>query len=222
MPEEAQEPLNETTPDAPDQAASEETTADTPDVEALQKSYDELRSKFNERDTELSQFRDFYGQLADPETQAEALRQFGLELEAEEAENEEYQDPEEVLAKRLEGLEGYLAQQQAEAQEAELADLQEQYLDQELGKLDAKLSDTEKDIVRNLAFAYEDNQGLPDVKAAYDAYAEATNAARERYLESKRAPKPETGSAGLEKIDLNDADARIKAAAQLMEAEAEE
>lgn len=224
MPEETQAPAEQDKPDAPE-GAPEEGQAPQPDIAELQRSYDELRSKFNERDTELSQYRDFYGQLADPETQAEALRALGLELEDEEEDEEEYQDPDEVLAQRLEGIEGYLSQQEEAAAEAELESLEEEFLVQSLDDLQKRhgnLTDEEAQAIVNLAYAYPDEQGLPDVAAAHEAFTAASKAAQQRYLASKKGEQVEKGAAGLENIDMSDSEARVKAAAALIDAESSE
>jgi hypothetical protein len=224
MPEETQAPeaadeQPQDTPEAPEGGPDSGTPAE-PEEHDYEKRYTDLRSDYDRKNQRLKQFEEFYGQLADPETQAEALRALGLELEDDEEveTDEEFEDPD----ARIERIEGYLSQQEEQRAEAELQELEEAYLEQEVGRLDAKLSEKEKEAVKNLAYSYEDEDGLPDVAAAYEVLSQASKEAQSRYLESKKAPKVEPGTAGVEKVDLNDEDARKGFLAALIEAEAQD
>lgn len=223
MPEETQAPADEQvqdTPEAPEEGGPEQgIPADKPESVDWEKRYNDLRPEFDRQNQRVSQLEEFYGQLADPETQADALRALGLELDAEE--EEEYQDPEEVLAKRLEGVESYLTQQQEQAQEAELLELENQFVEMSISEIEKEhgsLSDQEKELLEGLADIYRDDDGLPDMAAAYERFVSATKAAQDRYLASKKADKPDLGITGTEKVNLNDPNARAKHAANIIEA----
>lgn len=211
MPEDAAPAEAQETPEAPE-AASQETPAPVETTD-WQKRYEDLRPEYDRGQQRLSQFEEFYAQLADPETQAEALRALGLELEQEEAEEgDDYIDPDDRFAK----IEDYITQQETARQEAEVEKLERQYIDQELSALEeehGELDDTQRDFLRKIALAYEDDEGFPDVASAYEAAVTYSKASQQRYLKSKRSEKPEQGTASVESVDMGDEDSRRNAVA---------
>jgi hypothetical protein len=203
-----------------EEPASEST--DSQPTEDYQKRYDDLRPQYDRTMSELQQHKEFLGQLANPETQAEALRQLGLELDQQEApDDDEYVDPEERLNSQLEQVQNWIQAQEEERDHQELIELQAQYLDQNISAIEkqhGQLSDGEKEAIALLALELEDDGGLPDVNAAYEKLVAAAEARSKRYIESKKAPKAPTGTAGEKPVNLDSADARAKLAAEIIEA----
>jgi DNA gyrase/topoisomerase IV subunit A len=215
---------------AADEATSEE---ETPAEEAepavdYEKRYTDLRPEYDRNQQRLSEYEQFIGHLRDPETQAEALQALGLQLEEdEEPEDDEYDDPEERLEAELEGVKEYLAEQQQAQQFAEHQEREVDYVDDAITELEdeesIELSDKEFGVVVRLADTMRDENGWPDVRAAWEALGGISEAQRKRYVESKKANKPSAnGTAGTEKIDMADEDERVKAFANVMEAEAQD
>lgn len=238
MPEETQAPPNEDTPEAPEGAApeAEGTPAEESQVD-FEKRYNDLRPEFDRTRQQLSEYSTWAQDLAEPESPPDALHALGYtdeeiaqamgwDFEEDKTEgDEEYVDPEDRVA----ALEEYLAQQreaqEAEKAEAELADLEEAYLEQELGRLEeehGELTEAEAEAIAGLAAAYPDENGLPDYQGAYETFTGATQASRQRYLDSKKAASIGRGTAGSEKVDMNDENERVKYAASILEAESSE
>lgn len=217
MPEEAAPAVEQETPVTPEQAAPEGTPAETPEID-YEKRYNDLRSDYDRRNQRVSELEQFYGQLADPQTQAEALQALGLELADVEDDEELEADPD----ARIERMEQFLSQRAEAEAEQELFELERQYLDQEIGKLDDTLSEKEQEAVRNLALSLQDSEGLPDVNAAHELLKQVAEERQQRYLESKKAPRVELGQAGLEKEDMSDPDVRVRLMAEAVEAARED
>lgn len=183
--------------------------------------YRNLEADHTRAAQEAAQFRQVIdlARQGDPE----ALDWLGLEAVDDEQDDltDELDDPEDQMRAELDQIKGHLAQQAELAQEQELAQLEEEYLIQSLSELESQhgqLSDQEQEAILNLAFSYETDDGLPDVAGAYQAFSEASKAAQERYIESKKAPNVEAGAAGLEKVNLSDPTERLKAAVDMADA----
>jgi hypothetical protein len=90
-----------TTPatDTVDTSAPEEGHAPAGETTDYEKRYNDLRSEFDRRNQTLSEYEQTFQGLSDPETRAEILAQFGLEVEddEEELDTPEYEDPYETL-----------------------------------------------------------------------------------------------------------------------------
>ena len=209
------------TPEAPGNEAPQGTPSESPAHDWEQR-YNSLRSEFDSRNQRYSQYEQFVQNLSNPETQAEALRALGLEIEDDDLPDDDYDDPEDRWEQRFNQIEGYLSQQAAEAQQREIADLESQYLDQELKGIEkdenVKLSAKEKEAVESLGHKLRDEDGVPDYQQAYKLLAEAADARQARYRESKKSEVPGLGQAGEETIDLSDDDARVKLMADMLEA----
>lgn len=218
MPEDAA-PQSEETPETTDEAASQETPAESP-AESVdyQKRYDDLRPEFDRTTQRLKEFEEFYGQLADPETQAQALKALGLELQQDEEDDDEYRDPDDELRQQVQELTAHQQQEAEVRQEAETAQLEQMYVEQEIGKL-GNLSEAWKKQIAEFAVAYEDDEGLPDVKGVYDQLVALAKEDRENYVKSKKSETVQAGTAGIESIDMNDEDARRKVVADLVQGE---
>jgi hypothetical protein len=207
--EAAQQPTEETAEQ--DAASTEETPAqDTPDYEQR---YNDLRPEFDRKSQTLSEYEQFIGHLRDPETQAEALQALGLQLEEdEEQDDEEWDDPEERLEAELEGVKEYLAEQQQAQQFAEYQEREVDYVDDAITELEdeesIELSDKELGAVVRLADTLRDEDGWPDVKAAWEMLGGVSETQRERYIKSKRSPQVQSGASPSKQENLDDKDSR--------------
>jgi hypothetical protein len=226
MPDEATAALEETQDTSVEAASPEETPATestdsqtapaTPDHE---KRYNDLRSEFDRRNAALS------GQYG-PEAQADALRQFGIELEAEEEEapEDDYADPGETALKRTEALEQRLAEREQQAEAAEFDRLEDQYITKTIKDLEGEhsvtLTDKEKRIVRNDALANRLQDDRPDLEGAIETLIEVKKAERNAVVNGKKdAPMAPVGTAGEDKLDLSDDETRQKYMAEVFESE---
>jgi hypothetical protein len=188
------------------ESAEDSSTAETDNWEQR---YNDLRPEFDRRNQLLTAAEGHQG----PEAQMQALRQLGVEVEmaeAQEADDPEWTDPDE----RIDQLEAKLAEREEAEQEAHFQQLEEGYIDSTLseieGKEDLKLSDAETKIVVTGALANRLEDGRPDLQGAFDDLKGVRSAAAEAYRASKKASAPPIGSAGEEKIDFRDPDARRK------------
>ena len=225
MPE---EPLDgaEPTPDAPE-SGPDEAPASTPAVDweaddnPYRGRYEDLRSQYDRIHPRYSQYETFVNNLTNPETQPEALRALGLEIEDDEAEGV-YDDPDQRWEQRFDQIESYLSQQAEQAQQAEIQGLEKEWLTESLKEIEksenVQLSAEEKRAIENLGYSVRDQDGIQDYQAAYKLFCEASEASRQRYLKSKDSAKVELGTAGTEKIDLSNDDARVNLLANMIEA----
>lgn len=222
MPEEAQQdpaveqdtPAPEVAEDTPTEAP-EQTETDAPETD-YQKRYEDLQPEYTRATQEAAQYRQIFelAQQGDPE----ALALLGVEV-AQEDENVD-EDP----AERIERLEQLFvrqeeAQQAQQAQEAFLVDVNTgiEAIEEAEGRT---LSDEETRFIIAQAEAQLRAGGELDVASAYQPIETMSKTAVDRYLKSKRqAQSAPLGSAGDEKIDFNNEDARREQMSRLMEAE---
>lgn len=112
------------------------------------------------------------------------------------------------------------ARQAQDAQEAFLTDVNEgiEAIEEKEGRT---LSDAETQFILAQTEAQLRSGGQLDVQAAYGPIEDMSKTAVDRYLKSKKqAQSAPLGSAGDEKIDLNDEEARQELMAKVMEADA--
>jgi len=161
----------------------------------------------------IRQIADVYGQ----ETVLDAL---GYALD--EDEPSEPVDPLEELRAKVEGLEGQLTQKEQKAQEEALLSQIEADITKQFSGLD--LDDKEQEIVtaHALTAGYVTPEGFPDVKKAYEDFTGVLEGRQKKWVEGKRAPRtPVQGTAGSEKIDFSNEDARRALIASMLEANSE-
>ena len=161
----------------------------------------------------IRQIADVYGQ----ETVLDAL---GYALEDDEPDPNA--DPVDELRQRLEGLEGQLTQKEQKAQEEALLSQIESDITKQFSGLD--LDDKEQEIVtaHALTAGYVTPEGFPDVKKAYEDFTGVLEGRQKKWVEGKRAPRtPVQGTAGSEKIDFSNEDARRALIASMLEANSE-
>lgn len=212
MPDEAT-PAPEEIQDTPTAASETEIPAESTDSppasDPFESRYNNLRSEFDRRNAALS------GQLG-PEAQAEALRHFGIEFQAEEEDDDLFDDPDERFSRELEELKQWRASQEQQAQEAEFQKLEREYIDSTLKSIEdrdkegTKLSAKDKRFVEAYAKGNRLDDGRPDLEGGFALIKEIRAEARDGYVASKKTPKAPVGAAGEEKIDFSDREARNK------------
>jgi len=212
MPDEAT-PAPDEVQDTPTDAAVEETkpAEDAPaSTDNWEQRYNDLRPEFDRKNQLLSAAEGHQG----PELQAQALRQIGVEVELEQEEedkDDEWVDPDD----RIDKLEAKLAERDEADKEAQWAQREESFIDTTLseieGKESMKLSDAETKFVVTNALSNRDPQsGEPNLQGAFDDLKGIKSAARDEYLASKKSTAAPIGTAGEEKVDFTNADARRK------------
>lgn len=185
------------------------------------KRYEDLRP---EADRRASTIADLEGKNG-PERQAEALRQFNVELEADDDDDELDDDPE--LRDPLEEVDEIreeLANRDEDAKAAEFDQLERKYVEETVEKLesdrDVELGDDEYGWVVTHALMHRDEEsGRPDLEGGFEQLKKLQDQARDGYRESKRAVPPPLGTEGEQKVDLKDPEARRKYMAEVYEAE---
>ncbi|MGH9960427.1 MAG: hypothetical protein ACREBC_25445 [Pyrinomonadaceae bacterium] len=197
-----------------DQAVPAEPSGQDP--EWYRQQYEQLRPEYTRTTQERSQLQDRVSQyeslfeaLQDPEQAQEILAELGYEMDAGEEpgtgevpDPDEWADPLEAKVAELEQLaEAFQAERDQEAQSAqeqELLDLRDEYIDDAIAYINSQpstpdLTEDEQEILGNLAIAMVDEEGVPDVVSAYNRlYGEGgvleTN--RSRWISTKHGALP--------------------------------
>lgn len=198
------------------EAPATEAPADTD----YEKRYNDMRSEFDRRGSELSNYR-FQDEALrgehGPEQQALAFQRAGVEVQQaeEEAEEDPFEDPYEkrigTLEQRLEAKEEAEEQAQADATEAQL--VKEGLTDLEKEGT-VKLTEIDKEIIKNDALINRFNfRSIDDLNAAlknsYDRLVAVKKGSQEEYRTSKNNVQlPPVGSAGEEKLDTRNPEQR--------------
>ncbi len=216
-PEETQD-----TPQAPESGPVQDgTPAESPEDSQgtnWQERYQNLQPEYTRATQEAAQLREIIDlvQQGDPET----LQALGLDLADAEDDEAEFEDDPDA---RLDALEQYLSQQaeaQAQAEEeAALQDAVEEHLAGQLQELESKhgtLDDKLAERLLQLAEALPDENGFPDLAAAYDEYKQWVEDERQNWVKSKRAPQVQSGSPSSHQPDLDDPEQRREYMAQLL------
>lgn len=186
-------------------------TQESPDTPAsdYESRYNDLRPQYDRTMAQVQQYEQFIGSLQDPETQSEALRALGLELSQEEEDEllGDLEDDEQRFDPRVDQLVEAFNTQQQEAEQAQVQELEAEFLDQAISTIESKegsLSDSEVETLVQLADRMRDDDGIPDVEGAYAQLKSVSDAFNSRYLESKKASRLDPGTAGSESVDLSD------------------
>lgn len=203
-----------------------------PQVEALQKEWQANYTKTRQAETqqiaterqEAQELREFAEAMQDPATRDAILeQQFGYQFEDEGA-GEEYLDPEEELAARVEQLEGHLTQQQ----QAQLVDQQEneitEYVAEEIEGLeksqgkDFEFSPEELAFISTYAHTHPAQNGAPDVRGANDALNKILDQRKQGWIDSKKSGRRiSQGTAATKTVEPKDRGERMEMALEAME-----
>ncbi len=222
--------VEEATQEAPE-GGPEEAPTDSPavdwdsDANPYQQRYSDLRPEADRRQAFIDSLNNpaTLGRLLqtrDKEAQAEVLRHGGWDT----GDGAEDIDTDEPMT-RAEFQAWQQSQEQAVAQQTaaqQAIDSDAQAIESDLAAVEkehGKLSDAELDMLIPLAIQNRDERGAPQFKAAFDQLNSVSQTRHKAYLESKRAPRVSTGTAGTDKVNLADDDQRTQLMAQVMEAE---
>lgn len=197
-----------------------------PYVEGLQKEWQSNYSKKRAAETqeiaqerqEAQELRQFAEAMQDPATRDQILQeQWGYQFEDEGAGEEEFLDPEEELAARVEQLEGHLTQQQqtqlASQQEEQLTEFvaeEIEGLEKAQGK-DFEFSPKELAFISTYAHTHPSPNGAPDVRGANDALNEILDQRKQGWIDSKKSGRRiSQGSPARKAIDPTNQEERFK------------
>ena len=217
MAEEPQAPaVDEEQPDTPEAAAPQEDGKPAEPQEGSQPAapehdyeqrYNDIRPEYDRVNQLVAAAKGLHG----PELQAQAIQELGLEFQTEEAQDEEYTDPEDEIQR----IKEYLAEQEQSQQQQTLQQQEEEYIDSTVSEIEKRenlnLSDEEFQLVVSAALTNREQDGRPDLEGAFKALKGVETAAHERYLESKKAPKAPAGTAGDRQFDTSTDEGRKEA-----------
>lgn len=212
MSDEPQAPAQQ---DTPTEAAPQEGNAAT-DQQVIdwQKRYEDLRPQWDRSNQELSEYRQLVESLTNPETQADALRALGLELQQEEQQQQqqEWQDPYEQRFGQLEQTLQQLVQRDQQMEQAQQEAQRQWEVDNHLGQAVVEIQQKlghdidQKDLELAIAFAERvpDERGMPDLHAAWDYLTQRDQGKLQGWVSSKKAPGIPDGEAAGKEYDLSD------------------
>jgi hypothetical protein len=227
MPDETQTPVPET--DTSGAALTADPTG-TPAGEDYEARYKELQATFTRTSQEAAQYRQVIESLSDPERAPEALSALGYEVaQPEPTPPQQYDDPylQEIasLKQVVEPLKEQLATLTQQQQQSQQQSERERYLLEQQAALESdlgnQLDERQLEAVFRLADTMPDEQGRPQVKAAYELLDKLAEQDFERRLQAKRnapaAPLP--GQPGAPSPDLSTREGRLAHAISLVEAQ---
>lgn len=239
MPDEGT-PAPEATQDQPTPAPSAEDKAPERDAntfagtfdpasldESLVPAYKQMQADYTRKTQEIAALRqpdavaDYLRTLPEDQ-QASVLRSIGIELEADEVEEDDldYDDPDEELRAQIEEINEWRSSQEQHAADAQL----ENWLNDEIGnQLDQLETATGREFDESevmeigqiaLDRALASGQA-PDVKAIYESiYTNLLPHERKRWVKSKRTPQAPNGASASHQPDLDDKEERREFIAQ--------
>ncbi len=198
--DDASTPAPEQIQDTPAAAPEVEDTQPTPvDYRAR---YENLRPEFDRKSQQLAEYEE---RLAAYEAQQQ---------EPEEEDGEEYDWEDTVARRELAELRAALAaeREQANQEKAYVAD--SEYITSEIETLEKELDDSlderESNLIGNYAYHNRDENGKPDVRAAYQLYTDGLEARKAKWVKTKRSPKVNSGPAAVDVPDLDNPKQRVE------------
>jgi hypothetical protein len=206
-PAEAQD-TSQSEPAAPDTGTpapeSTEDSSTAPEQEInYEQRYEDLRSHNSRVEQENAEFRRFVEALSDPERQGQVLSAFGIDLEDDQ---QATLDEDSTWEDRFNRIEQSLDAQAYEKELAQVNELEEAYIGQELGRLDPKQQWDQKyeDQVVRLSYSYADEDGIPDLEAAHKALQGVVESQREGWIQTKRTDQVASGASASKEFNLDD------------------
>lgn len=198
--------------DSPDGTpANEPEGSGEPDTDWQQR-YTDLQPEYTRASQEAARYRQVFeaAQSGDKEAQAALIAAAGYELPEDDDE-----DPETLTAdERVERLEAAWQAEREAAQQAQKAqeqqELEHRFYETELEKLDPQdeWDDDYKRLVVSAAQNFEDDDGLPDLKAGHEALQAQFEAEFKKRVQSKRQPQAPSGASASHQPDLDDPEQR--------------
>jgi hypothetical protein len=225
-PEETQDQSVEDEAPVEDQPASEDSFTesfnpdDLPDEakEAYESAYKRLQGDYTrKRQADSQRVREL----------EEAVTRLSQALPQEDDDEEEDYDPDEYVdpEDRIERLERNFAAQQEQAQAQQIAELEEEYVANQISELETtvgrEFSEQEAETLFNLATsdAFRAEDGEPGIEAAYELFESIQKDARDKYVSSKKAPRIPSGQAAEEQYNLDTPEGRRDFMAATLQAE---
>lgn len=165
----------------------------------LRPEYTRTTQDLSEAQQRLSEYEAFMEALSDPETAHEALASLGFEMETGAApEPDELVDPLETEVKYLRTVVEELKQgselEAASREEQKTLNLRDDFIAESIDYIESatqmKFKAEDEEILGNLAISMSDENGVPDVKGAYEAlYGDNGFAERQRsgWIDSKQS-----------------------------------
>jgi hypothetical protein len=194
------------TPDTPpaDEAAPTEETQPSPAVD-YESRYNNLRPEFDRKAQ----------RLAELEAEREQWLQAQQEPE-EEGDEYEYDYEDSVARQEIAELKALLAQRDQETQQYLAAERETAFVNTEIERLEkeqqevvGEFSDDEWETLGVLSERFRKEDGTPDVDRAFEhLFGKIVKPRREKYVSTKKARKPGSGSAAAQSIDLDDPQVR--------------
>jgi hypothetical protein len=207
-----------------DQAPIEETPAVPPSPETgtpgtdqeqidWQKRYEDLRPEYDRTTQRLSERERLVEGLSsdDPDTRAAAAQALGLQFVDDSTDDDQYTDPTDQLAQKLQALEARLEQRDQQAQDqANIARI-EAAVEQQLAQLPDGLSEKDKNWIVKGALGLDPTpEGVPDIQAAYQEFTEWESDRQKQWAATKKAPHVSAvGQQGTSAPDLDDPAQRV-------------
>lgn len=232
MPDEQNPVPEKDTPEATEGGpATDGTPADSPEESQApdtnwQQRYTDLQPEYTRATQEAAGLRELVSlaQQGDPE----ALAVLGFEVGDDAGDYDEGDDDEYDPDARLDAVESYLSQQaeqqQQAQQEQEWNDAVEEHLAGQLEELEKEhgtLADDDAEFLLQLADSLKNEDGFPDLKAAFEADRNRLEGKRGEWVKTKRTPQVQSGASPSHQPDLDDPEERREYMARRV-AEAEE
>lgn len=183
----------------------------------LRPAYNQMRGAFTQKTQSLAEerktletqrqeadaWRQWGEALQNPETRAQALTALGLEPDTPDT----YQEQDNPLLSRLEGLEQRIAERDQQFEAAQKQEQEALYLGQQLKQLvdDTGRDLSEQEVTAILTFAdrHRDDKGQPNVREAYEYLTDLYSKHFNSVVGKKTAPRVQTGRPGAPKPNLN-------------------
>jgi hypothetical protein len=196
MPDEAQ------APEIPDTPIEEAPQGDTPPpVVDYETRYNNLRPEFDRKSQQLREYEErlaAYEQSQQPEP---------------EYDDDEYDYEDTVARQEIAQLKALLAQRDQETQTKLEAEREAAFINTEIKLLEKEqeeqFSDDEWNTIGIIAERFRNEEGEPDIARAYEQlFGKIVKPRREKYVSTKKASRPRSGSPAAQSIDLDDRDTR--------------
>lgn len=219
-PAEAQDTPTNEAPEAPAQDTAQETGQEA-DVN-WQERYEHLQPEYtraSQRASELEPYAQVVEALQDedPDVRAQAAALLNIELAQQDtSEDDEFEDPYE---QRLSQIEQMLGERQTVEQQQALEEAEVGFINEQLESIQKtaghEFSEAEAQLIGDLSQVNRDDNGYPDVKAAYEHVFETfLPEVKKSWVDSKKAPRAAQGASAVENPSLDTERERVDYMAQ--------
>jgi hypothetical protein len=189
----------------------------------FQGDYTRKTQSFAQERQEAEQAQQIIEALANPQSQADVLKHFGINLVDDSEEGEELFAGEPDPNQRIDQLEQQLAGQQQEQQAIQASEQELVYIASEIEALekgqDEEFSAEEQQFLADIARANPAQNGAPDVKRAAQLLSGLYDQRQKAWIESKKAPRrPANGTPASKAADLTNPEERRRVMAEAADA----